>query len=62
MGDWSEAMEDGILCRGCAGVIYGTVSIGGYCTECASCRGAVDQGKLGPGWVPDNGQDRKLLG
>lgn len=58
MGDWSEAMEDGVLCRGCAGVIYGTVSIGGYCPECAARQGATDERKLGPGWVPDNSADR----
>ena len=37
MGDWSEAMEDGVLCRGCACPL-GSFRNGGYCDSCASRR------------------------
>ena len=35
MGDWSEAMEDGVICRGCA-LPLGTQSVSGYCPSCAT--------------------------
>lgn len=57
MGDWSDAMEDGVICKGCA-LPMGNVSIGGYCPECAGRQNAADKGRLGPGWVPDNSADR----
>ena len=34
MGDWSEAMEDGVICRGCAQPL-GTLGEPGYCPDCA---------------------------
>ena len=33
MGDWSEAMDDGVICRGCA-LPLGTTSSNGYCPDC----------------------------
>ena len=57
MGDWSEAMEDGIICRGCA-MPLGGVSEGGYCPECANRQQSEGRNKLGPRWLPDNGADR----
>ena len=33
MGDWSDAMEDGAICKGCA-LPLGNVSQDGYCPSC----------------------------
>lgn len=59
MGDWSEAMEDGVICRGCAmpfGDSPGTAD--GYCELCASIRSNSREGNQDPGWLPGNGSDR----
>lgn len=56
MGDWSEAMEERVICRGCA-LPMGGVSAGGYCPECAHRQGTEQKENLGPGWLPDNGGD-----
>lgn len=61
MGDWSDAMEDGVICRGCA-LPMGDVSHGGYCPDCATgTRGKSSPSGMGPGWLPDQerNQDRK---
>lgn len=34
MGDWSEAMEDGVICRGCA-LPFGPLNDAGFCPDCA---------------------------
>lgn len=57
MGDWSEAMEDGVICRGCA-LPLGEVSIDGYCLACAAQRDSEGRDKLGPRWLPDQSRDR----
>lgn len=57
MGDWSEAMNDGVICRGCA-MPLGSASQGGLCSACASNGGGDARDRLGPGWLPDNGEDR----
>lgn len=56
MGDWSEAMDDGVICRGCAMPLGGS-SQGGLCTACALQGGSDGRDRLGPGWLPDNTQD-----
>lgn len=57
MGDWSEAMEDGVICMGCA-MPLGSYGQPGYCPECAAKREREDRDKLGPRWLPDNSRDR----
>lgn len=57
MGDWSEAMEDGVICRGCALPLDGG-SVDGFCPACASHRDDEGRDRLGPRWLPDNGKDR----
>lgn len=34
MGDWTEAMEDGVICKGCM-LPLGGHSVSGYCPDCA---------------------------
>jgi uncharacterized Zn finger protein (UPF0148 family) len=42
MGEWSEAMEDGVICRGCALPLAGP-SGSGYCPDCqAKARSAEE--------------------
>jgi len=56
MGDWSDAMEDGVICRGCAMPLGGTGP--GLCPDCAARQAAEGRDRLGPTWIPDNGKDR----
>mgnify|MGYP006951095524 FL=1 len=57
MGDWSDAMDDGVICRGCALPLGERIEGGGYCASCASER-TKGNDNLGPRWLPDNSQDR----
>jgi hypothetical protein len=41
MGDWSEAMEEGAICRGCA-LPLGGYSVSGYCDNCSRDRPTMD--------------------
>ncbi len=57
MGDWSEAMEDGAICQGCA-LPMGGSGQPGLCPECAARRDGEGRDKLGPRWLPDNSANR----
>lgn len=57
MGDWSDAMDDGVICRGCALPLGEQIHGGGYCASCASERARSD-GNVGPNWVPNNSRDQ----
>lgn len=56
MGEWSDAMDDGVICRGCALPLGFTVSSGGFCPQCESERRTAERDKLGPTWRPDDGR------
>jgi hypothetical protein len=56
MGDWSDAMEDGVICRGCAMPLGGTGA--GLCPDCSERQAREGCDQLGPKWIPDNSKDR----
>ena len=57
MGDWSDAMDEGVICRGCA-MPLGERG-GGLCPACTARRESEGRDQLGPRWLPDNSKDRR---
>ena len=54
MGEWSEAVNDGVVCKHCHLPLGGEPT--GTPTLCENCereeKGKGEGGKLGPGWLP----------
>jgi hypothetical protein len=56
MGDWSDAMEHGVICRGCALPL--DRSDPGLCPECAARERGAGGGPRAPTWIPDDDKRR----
>ena len=57
MGEWSEAVNDGLICMKCFLPLNGASVLAGpaLCQVCAAEKGKQGGSKIGPNWLPPRG-------